>query len=103
MITIDYIKKHQDEKEHIGVMKEIFKHFDDLFWADKYDELQTFMDDFCQEEICFQYYVSMLTASLWGKDGRLNRDLLIDKAIEVGTKEIGEKDARKTLFNLIDK
>jgi NADPH-dependent glutamate synthase beta subunit-like oxidoreductase len=101
MVTIDYIKANQEESKHISIMKDIFEYIDELISENDYQTIDDFIREFCNNEICFQYYVCLLTASLLRKDKLQNIGTLKQKAISAGMKEIGIEDTIKTLNGLI--
>lgn len=97
MITIDYIKANQQENKHIRIMKEMFLFIDDLIDERNFKAIDDFIEEFCKEDMCLQYYVCLLTASHWVKNGLNNIEMLKTKAKEIAVKEIGEKNALKVL------
>ena len=98
---IQKIKNNQHSDKHMHTMKQIFTYVDELFIANKDKEVDEFILKFCNEEMCFQYYVCLLTAALWKPQNITNLELLRKKTIEAGTKEIGKKDTLTTLRGLI--
>jgi hypothetical protein len=101
-ISIQYIAKHQDKKlDYDNVLLKIMSYLDDLMWANKFDVIDKFIEDFCKEEICFQYCLCLLTTAFWAKDKIKNLELIKLKARETGNKEIGEEDTNSCLKGLI--
>ena len=101
-ITVEYIAQHQDShKDHDDVLVKIMSYMDDLMWESKFDLVDKFIEDFCKEDICFQYCLTLLTTAYWAKDKLKNLELIKQKAREVGYKEIGEKDTNSCLKGLI--
>lgn len=100
-LTIQHIVQNQQEEKHVGVMKQIFMCVDELFLSDNYLEVDKFIEEFCQQDICFQYYVCMLTAALWGDGYLKNINMLRQKAIEQGEKELPEKEVGLILTGLL--
>jgi len=103
-MTIEYILENQQQEKHIQVMKEIFTYLNQLQWIENYEVMDNFIKDFCkQKNMCFQYYVCVLSSANWVKD-KLNAktfNTLKKKAIKAGTLEIGEENTIKTLDGLI--
>ena len=84
-------------------MKQMFLHVDELLDAQDYDAIDKFIEEFCNAEptICLQYYYCLLTSVFRFEYVLMHVDALREKAIEVGTKEIGEEDALRTLYGLL--
>lgn len=101
MITVEYIKANQQEHQHIDVMRDMFLHIDDLIDIRNFKAIDDFIEQFCKEDICFQYYVCLLTASHWIKNELKNLDLLKKNAKKAGIKEVGERDTMKALYMLM--
>jgi hypothetical protein len=100
-ITVDYIVANQGEKRQERVLVDIMSYMEDLMWESKFDIIDKFIEDFCKEDICFQYCLCLLTTAFWAKDKLKNLELIKQKAREVGNKEIGEKDTMSCLKGLI--
>lgn len=101
-ITVEYIAQHQDSHKHYdNMLVKIMSYMDDLMWEGKFDMVDKFIEDFCKEDICFQYYLCLLTTAFWAKNKLKNLELIKQKAREVGNKEIGEKDTNSCLKGLI--
>jgi hypothetical protein len=90
-ITVEYILANQDKNRQDDVMVKIFGYMEDLMWAGKFKVIDDFIFDFCMHDICFQYYLCLLTAACWAKDKLKNTEGLRFKAKEIGYKEIGKK------------
>ena len=101
MITVEYIKANQQEHQHIDVMRDMFLHIDDLIDMRDFQTIDDFIENFCKEDICFQYHICLLTAAYWIKNEIKNIEMLKIKAKEVGIKEIGERDTMKALYMLM--
>ncbi len=95
------IKNKQEEEYHIETMKEMFIFINELLKKEKYDIVDEFIENFCKEKTCFQYYVSLLTAALWSDGCLKNMDLLRKKAVEAGKKEMPETEALAALKGLL--
>ncbi len=100
-ITVQYIAENQGEKKEEKVMVEIFSYMDDLMWENKFDVVDQFIEDFCKEDICFQYCLCLLNCACWVKDKIKNKQIIVDKTKAQGIKEIGEKDTISCLRGLI--
>lgn len=101
-ISIQYIVEHQDKhKDHDDVLVKIMGYMDDLMWANKFDIIDKFIEDFCNADICFQYCLCLLTTAHWAKDKLKNFELIKQKSIETGTKELGEEDMKNCLKGLL--
>ena len=88
-ITVEYIIANQGEERQVRVLVEIFIYMEDLMWANKFNVIDDFIFDFCMHDnICFQYYLCLLTAACWAEDKLKNIDGLRFKAREIGNKEI---------------
>lgn len=100
-ITVEYLVANQGEHKEEDVLVKIFTYMEDLMWADKFNVIDDFIYDFCKhDDICFQYYLTLLTAACWAKDKLKNIEGLRFKAREIGNKEIGEKDTESCLRGL---
>lgn len=82
-------------------MKAIMTYLIDLESANQFDIIDKYILEFCSEEICFQYYICLLTSATRCKDKLKNLTMLQEKALAVGIAEIGEKDAVQVLIGLI--
>jgi hypothetical protein len=100
-ITVEYLAANQGEKKQERALVKIFGYMEDLMWAGKFDIIDKFIEDFCKEDICFQYCLCLLTAACWAKDKIKNKEMLIEKTKQQGIKEIGEKDTNSCLRGLI--
>ena len=100
-ITVKYLAANQGEKKQERALVKIFSYMEDLMWAGKFDVVDDFIEEFCKEEICFQYCLCLLTAACWAKDKIKNKEMLIEKTKQQGIKEIGEKDTNSCLRGLI--
>jgi hypothetical protein len=100
-ITVEYIIANQGDDRQDDVMVKIFTYMEDLMWANKFKVIDDFIFDFCMHDICFQYYICLLTAACWAKDKLKNIEGLRFKAKEIGYKEIGEKDTNSCLKGLL--
>jgi len=100
-ITVKNIVDHQDEKSQERMLVDIFRYMEDLMWENKFDVVDKFIEDFCNEEICFQYCLTLLTAACWAKDKIKNKGILVEKTTKRGIEEIGEKDTNSCLKGLI--
>lgn len=105
-ITVDYIKVNQEPEKHVEVMKEMMIYLDDLMWAAQFHVVDDFIKEFCNPKnmdkpICFQYYICLLTCANWCGNDLKNLTILKEKALEVGIREVGEKDAVQALIGLI--
>jgi hypothetical protein len=100
-ITVQNIVDHQDEKSQERMLVDIFSYMDDLMYEGKFDVVDKFIEDFCKEDICFQYCLCLLTCAYWAKDKIKNKSMLIEKTTKRGIKEIGEKSTMSCLKGLI--
>jgi hypothetical protein len=100
-ISVEYIIANQGKDKEERVMVEIFTYMEDLMWAGKFNVVDEFIYDFCKHDVCFQYYICLLTAACWVKDKLKNIEELRFKAKEIGYKEIGEKDTDSCLKGLL--
>jgi hypothetical protein len=101
-ITVEYIAQHQDSHKHYDdMLVKIMSYMDDLMWESKFDVVDKFIEDFCKEDICFQYCLCLLTTAFWAKDKIKNKEMLVEKTRAQGNKEIGEKDTNSCLKGLI--
>jgi hypothetical protein len=100
-ISIQTIVDNQGEECQERMLVDIMSYMDDLMWEGKFDIIDKFIEDFCKEDICFQYCLCLLTTAFWAKDKLKNLELIKQKAREVGNKEIGEKDTMSCLKGLI--
>jgi hypothetical protein len=101
-ITIEYLIANQGEDKEERVLVEIFSYMEDLMWEGKFKIVDDFIYEFCKhDDICFQYYLTLLTCAYWAKDKLKNIEGLRFKAREIGNKEIGEKDTNSCLKGLI--
>jgi hypothetical protein len=100
-ISIQSIVDHQGEDHEERMLVDIMCYMEDLMWENKFNIVDKFIEDFCNEEICFQYCLCLLTCAHWAKDKIKNKQMLIDKTKAQGIKEIGEKDTNSCLRGLI--
>ena len=100
-ITVEYIVANQSKKKQERVLVDIFRYMEDLMWAGKFDVVDDFIKEFCEQEICFQYCLCLLTAACWANDKIKNKEMLIIKTREIGIEEIGEEDTNSCLKGLI--
>ena len=100
-IDIKYILNNQDKDKQKQVLVDIFSYMDDLMWEGKFDVVDKFIENFCKEDICFQYCLCLLTCAHWAKDKIKNKEMLIEKTKTQGIKEIGKKDTASCLKGLI--
>lgn len=100
-ISVEHIRDNQSEDKQDDVMVDIYHYMDDLMWEGKFDVVDKFIEDFCKEDICFQYCLVLLTCAHWAKDKIKNKQMLIEKTKFQGFKEIGEKDTISCLKGLI--
>jgi hypothetical protein len=101
-ITVQYLVEHQDKDIEEDVLVDIFTYMEDLMWANKFDVVDDFIKEFCEceQEICFQYCLCLLTAACWANYKIKNKEMLIEKTKAQGIKEIGEKDTMSCLKGL---
>jgi len=100
-ISIQYIVDNQGDDSEQDVLVDIFSYMEDLMWEGKFDVVDQFIEDFCKEDICFQYCLCLLTAACWAKDKIKNKGMLVEKTTKRGIEEIGEKDTISCLRGLI--
>ena len=100
-ITVEYILANQAKDKQDDVMVKIFTYMEDLMWAGKFKVIDDFIYDFCKHDICFQYYLCLLTCACWANDKLKNTQGLRYKAKEIGYKEIGEEDTDSCLKGLL--
>jgi hypothetical protein len=100
-ISIQSIVNHQDKDHEERMLVDIMCYMEDLMWENKFNIVDNFIEDFCKEDICFQYCLCLLTCAYWAKDNIKNKQMLIDKTKAQGIKEIGEKDTLSCLKGLI--
>ena len=103
-ITVEYLLAHQDEKKYCDAMTDIMEYHEYLVEEKKFDVLDQYIEDFSKaENMCFQYYVCVLSTTMWVKDNLTKRQLLIDGAIQAGMREkVGDKrSVMKVLKGLI--
>ena len=100
-ISVKNIVDHQDEKSQERMLVDIMCYMEDLMWENKFDVVDKFIEDFCKEEICFQYCLCLLTCAHWAKNKIKNKGILIEKTRKRGIEEIGEKDTNSCLKGLI--
>ena len=100
-IAVSYIVENQGENSVEDVLVEIFCYMEDLMWAKKFDVVDEFIREFCENEICFQYCLCLLTAACWARDNIKNKQMLIDRTTAQGIKEIGVEDTMSCLKGLI--
>ena len=101
-ITVEYIAQHQDSHKHYdNMLVKIMSYMDDLMWEGKFDVVDNFIKEFCENEICFQYCLCLLTTAFCVKNKLKNYGLIKQKTREIGNKEIGEKDTNSCLKGLI--
>ena len=100
-ISVQHILDNQSEDKQENMLVDIFAYMDDLMWEGKFDVVDKFIEDFCKEDICFQYCLCLLTCANWAKDKIKNKEMLVKKTKTQGIKEIGEKDTISCLKGLI--
>ena len=83
------------------MLVDIMCYMEDLMWESKFDVVDKFIEDFCKEDICFQYCLCMLTCAYWAKDKIKNKGMLIEKTTKRDIIEIGEKSTTSCLKGLI--
>jgi hypothetical protein len=100
-ITVEYIVANQSKKKQERVLVDIFRYMEDLMWAGKFDVVDDFIKEFCEQEICFQYCLCLLTAACWASNKINSMEILIEKTKKKGIEEIGEEDTNSCLKGLI--
>jgi hypothetical protein len=82
-ISIQYIVEHQDKhKDYDDVLVKIMSYLDDLMWAGKFYVIDNFIKEFCENKICFQYCLCLLTTAFWAKDKLKNYELIKQKHVK---------------------
>jgi len=101
-ISIQYIVNHQDNnKDYDDIIYKIYCYMDDLMIEGKFNVVDDFIKEFCENDICFQYCLVLLTCANWAKDKINNYEIIKTKSIETGNKEIGKKRTKSCLTGLI--